>query len=76
MKKFIFMVMATLIATVSMSAQHVVESKAFENTYVSVSVGATLPTTNLQVGNTVFHESIRPVFGVELGKDFTTLYGM
>ena len=76
MKKFIFMVMATMIATVSMSAQHVVESKTFENTYVSVSVGATLPTTNFQVGNTVFHESIRPVFGVELGKDFTTLYGM
>ena len=76
MKKFIFMVMATMIATVSMSAQHVVESKAFDNTYVGVSVGATLPTTNFQVGNTVFHESIRPVFGVELGKDFTTLYGM
>ena len=35
MKKFIFMVMATMIATVSMSAQHVVESKTFENTYVS-----------------------------------------
>lgn len=38
MKKFIFMIMATMIATVSMSAQHVAESKALENTYVSVSL--------------------------------------
>ena len=33
MKKFIIMIMA-LVATVTMSAQHVAESKAFDNTYV------------------------------------------
>lgn len=68
--------LVALFATVSMSAQHVVESKFFDNTYASVSVGATVPTTNVQIGNTIFHESIRPMFGLEIGKDFTTLYGM
>jgi hypothetical protein len=38
MKKFIFMVMATMIATVSISAQHVEESKVLDNTYASISL--------------------------------------
>lgn len=73
MKKFIFMIMATMIAAVSMSAQHVVESKAFENTYVSVSVGGTVQTPLFEAVNDL--NKVRPVIGVEIGKDLTTLYG-
>lgn len=74
MKKFIFMIMATMIATVSMSAQHVVEGKAFDNTYVSVSVGGTVQTPLFNEVNDL--NKVKPVIGVEIGKDFTTLYGM
>lgn len=73
MKKFIFMIMATMIATVSMSAQHVAESKAFDNTYVSVSVGGTVQTPLFKAVNDL--NKVRPVIGVEIGKDLTTLYG-
>lgn len=73
MKKFIFMIMATMIATVSISAQHVVESKAFDNTYVSVSVGGTVQTPLFEDANDL--NKVRPVIGVEIGKDLTTLYG-
>ena len=73
MKKFIFMIMATMIATVSMSAQHVVESKAFDNTYVSVSVGGTVKTPLFEAVSDL--NKVRPVIGVEIGKDLTTLYG-
>ena len=73
MKKFIFMIMATMIATVSISAQHVVESKAFDNTYVSVSVGGTVQTPLFETVSDL--NKVRPVIGVEIGKDLTTLYG-
>ena len=73
MKKFIFMIMATMIATVSISAQHVLESKAFDNTYVSVSVGGTVQTPLFEAVNDL--NKVRPVIGVEIGKDLTTLYG-
>lgn len=73
MKKFIFMIMA-LVATVTMSAQHVAESKAFDNVYVSVSVGGTVQTPLLNDFEDL--NKVRPVFGVEIGKDLTTLYGM
>lgn len=73
MKKFIFMIMATMIATVSISAQHVVESKAFDNTYVSVSVGGTVQTPLFEAFSDL--NKVRPVIGVEIGKDLTTLYG-
>ena len=73
MKKFIFMIMATMIATVSISAQHVVESKAFDNTYVSVSVGGTVQTPLFEAVSDL--NKVRPVIGVEIGKDLTTLYG-
>ena len=72
MKKFIFMVMA-MVATVSMSAQHVVESKAFDNTYVGVSVGGTVQTPLFNATHDL--NKIKPVIGVEIGKDLTTLYG-
>jgi outer membrane protein OmpA-like peptidoglycan-associated protein len=56
-----------------MSAQHVVESKAFDNTYVSVSVGGTVQTPLFEAVNDL--NKVRPVIGVEIGKDLTTLYG-
>ena len=73
MRKFILF-MLTLVATVTMSAQHVVQSNPFDNTYVSVSVGGTVQ-TDLFKGVDDF-DKVRPVIGVEFGKDLTTLYGM
>lgn len=73
MKKFIFMLVA-LFATVSMSAQHVVESKFFDNTYVSVNLGGTIQTPLFEGVNDL--NKVKPIVGVEIGKDFTTLYGM
>lgn len=56
--------------TVSMtSAQTVHESKMFDNVYTTVSVGAVNPTT---VWNGV--KNVRPEFGIEVGKQITTLY--
>lgn len=66
------MIMA-LVATVTMSAQHVAESKAFDNTYVSFSVGGTVQTPLLDKVSDL--NKVRPVIGVEIGKDLTTLYG-
>jgi len=67
MKKF-FLMMALF--TVSMiSAQTVHEGKLFDNTYVTVSAGVTNPTTDID-----WFKNIRPQFGVEIGKDVTTLY--
>lgn len=66
------MIMA-LVATVTMSAQHVAESKAFDNTYVSVSVGGTVQTPLFEAANDL--NKVRPVIGIEIGKDLTTLYG-
>jgi outer membrane protein OmpA-like peptidoglycan-associated protein len=56
--------------TVSMtSAQTVHESKMFDNVYTTVSVGAVNPTA---VWNGV--KNVRPEFGIEVGKQVTTLY--
>lgn len=73
MRKFIFMIMA-LVASVTMSAQHVEQSKAFDNTYVSVGGGGTIQTPLINGFDDL--DNIRPVIGLELGKDLTTLYGM
>lgn len=73
MKKFIFMIMA-FVATVTMSAQNVLESKTFDNVYVSVSAGGAIQTQFLNGFDDL--DRVRPVFGFEIGKDFTTLYGM
>lgn len=68
MRKFILMIMMSLFMVSMASAQHVQESKLFDNVYTTVTVGASVPTTNVALDN------IRPVFGVEIGKDITTLY--
>ena len=74
MKKFFLMLMVALFTMSMTSAQTVHESKMFDNTYVTVSVGAYNATTNIQVGEPCFYKYIRPQFGVEVGKQVTTLY--
>lgn len=69
MKKFFLMIMMSLFMVTLTSAQTVHESKAFDNMYVSVSAGITNPTTNIDWFN-----NVRPQFGVEIGKQLTTLY--
>lgn len=68
MKKFFLMIMMALF-TVSMTSAQVHEGKMFDNVYTTVSVGAVNPTT---VWNSV--KNVRPEFGIEVGKQVTTLY--
>ena len=69
MKKFFLMLMMALFTMSMTSAQTVHESKMFDNVYTTVSVGAVNPTT---VWNGV--KNVRPEFGIEVGKQITTLY--
>lgn len=69
MKKFILMIMMALFIVSMTSAQTVHEGKMFDNVYTTVSVGAINPTT---VWNGV--KNVRPKFGIEVGKQITTLY--
>lgn len=68
MKKFFLMIMMALF-TVSMTSAQVHEGKMFDNVYTTVSVSAVNPTT---VWNGV--KNVRPEFGIEVGKQITTLY--
>lgn len=68
MKKFFLMIMMALF-TVSMTSAQVHEGKMFDNVYTTVLVGAVNPTT---VWNGV--KNVRPEFGIEVGKQVTTLY--
>lgn len=69
MKKLFLMFMMALFTVSMTSAQTVHESKMFDNVYTTVSVGAVNPTT---VWNGV--KNVRPEFGIEVGKQVTTLY--
>lgn len=68
MKKFGIILM-TMIFALSVNAQHVKESKMFDNTYASISAGTTVPTVDFDV-----LDDARPVFAVEFGKHITTGY--
>lgn len=69
MKKFFLMLMMSLVMVTMTSAQTVHEGKMFDNVYTTVSVSAINPTT---VWNGV--KNVRPEFGIEVGKQITTLY--
>ena len=73
MKKLFLMFMMALF-TVSMTSAQVHEGKMFDNIYTTVSVSGVLPTTDFQVGTTEFRKNWRPEFGIEVGKQVTTLY--
>lgn len=73
MKKFFLMIMMALF-TVSMTSAQVHEGKVFDNIYTTVSVSGVLPTTDFQVGTTEFRKNWRSEFGIEVGKQVTTLY--
>lgn len=71
MKK-IFSVIIALVAVVAMaSAQTVESSRCFENTYIGVNGGVISPFTS----NNGWGNSLRPVVGVEFGKDITPVVG-
>ena len=61
--------MMSLVMVTMTSAQTVHEGKMFDNVYTTVSVSTVNPTT---VWNGV--KNIRPGFGIEVGKQITTLY--
>ena len=74
MKKFFLMIMMALFTVSMTSAQTVHEGKMFDNIYTTVSVSGVLPTTDFQVGTTEFKDNWRSEFGIEVGKQITTLY--
>lgn len=74
MKKFFLMIMMTLCIVSMTSAQTVHEAKAFDNVYVTVSAGLTNPTNYWGTARYAFPDKTRPQFGVEVGKQVTTLY--
>lgn len=74
MKKFIFVCAMLFASMAGVNAQALHESKAFDNVYVSVNVGGTVHPLSSNAATCV--ENLRPLFGVEIGKDITSLYGM
>lgn len=71
MKKFIFMMLVSVMGIVSANAQTAIqESKILDNTYVGLQVGANTPLSF----NSVF--PLNTTVGVRLGKDITPVFGL
>ena len=78
MKKFFMMIAATMMAA-SVSAQNtaITSSKAGDNWYFGINAGvSTLPKESYKDGGNGFFKSIAPTFGVRLGKNLTTVFGL
>lgn len=71
MKKLLVMFIAFVAAVTVANAQTVESSRLFENTYVGVQGGVLSPLN----ANDSFWGDLRPVVGLELGKDFTPVIG-
>lgn len=68
MKKFILMFMMLIASTVAINAQHVEETKLFDNVSMTIKGGVTSPLSTPI-------EHIRPVVGIELEKMITPVFG-
>jgi outer membrane protein OmpA-like peptidoglycan-associated protein len=78
MKKFFMMIAATMMAA-SVSAQNtaITSSKAGDNWYFGINAGvSTLPKESYKDAGNGFFKSIAPTFGVRLGKNLTTVFGL
>ena len=78
MKKF-FMMIAAIMMAASVSAQNtaITSSKAGDNWYFGINAGvSTLPKESYKDAGNGFFKSIAPTFGVRLGKNLTTVFGL
>ncbi len=78
MKKFFLMIAATMMAA-SVSAQNtaITSSKAGDNWYFGINAGVTTKTKeSFKDAGDGFFKSIAPTFGVRLGKNLTTVFGL
>ena len=78
MKKFFLMIAATMMA-VSVSAQNtaITSNKAGDNWYFGINAGVTTRTKeSFKDAGDGFFKSIAPTFGVRLGKNLTTVFGL
>ncbi len=78
MKKFFMMIAATMMAA-SVSAQNtaITSSKAGDNWYFGINAGVTTKTKeSYKDAGDGFFKSIAPTFGVRLGKNLTTVFGL
>lgn len=71
MKRFVI-IMAALLISVFASAQTVEGSRTFDNIYVGVNGGVISPFMT----NNGFWKDLRPIAGLEIGKDFTPVIGV
>lgn len=70
MKKLLFMFVAAL-ATASVSAQTVTESKTFDNFYIGVNGGFATKTTGH-----AWLKDLNPNLGLRIGRNFTPVFGL
>jgi outer membrane protein OmpA-like peptidoglycan-associated protein len=78
MKKFFMMIAATMMAA-SVSAQNtaITSNKAGDNWYFGINAGVTTKTKeSFKDAGDGFFKSIAPTFGVRLGKNLTTVFGL
>ena len=76
MKK-LFIILAAVVLTMSASAQEkevVTAHKTFDNWYLGINAGAATPMQKW--GDAGFMKGIAPSFGLRLGKNFTTSFGV
>ena len=76
MKK-LFIILAAVVLTMSVSAQEkevVTAHKTFDNWYLGINAGAATPMQKW--GDAGFMKGIAPSFGLRLGKNFTTSFGV
>ncbi len=78
MKKFFMMIAATMMAA-SVSAQNtaITSNKAGDNWYFGINAGvSTYTKESFKDADNGFFKSIAPTFGVRLGKNLTTVFGL
>ena len=75
MRKLIFMLVAMMFATISMSAQTVVSSKLFDDVYVGVNTGASMWLHPHTMGYDDHKDAIRSVSSLRVGKYLTPVVG-
>lgn len=78
MRKFLnfILIMAVLLLASSASAATVKQSTFFDNTYVGINGGVTGALHGNYAGYENFGKSIKPVFGVRIGKNITPIVGL
>ena len=79
MKK-LFLMLAVSMMTASVSAQNtaVTANKAGDNWYIGINAGVATPLSKINYGGKDygFMKGVSPEFGIRLGKNLTTVFGL